>query len=181
MIHRFGSGEPLESFHEQSLPLDAWMPEPISADEADLVRASLQVCSKALVPAEMAGLLETVTRLLLPFGFLPRSGVDKQVLLDQWQGHLRGFPLWAVQQACWEWQRHHPGTPSISDIVAAVEGKVRPIAAKAERLKALVKAAEEDRFYRLVIEGARMSWEEVDREGKRRARVLPADERYAAG
>lgn len=157
------------------------MPEPISADEAVLARASLQVCSKALIPAETAGLLEAVTRLLLPFGFLPRSGIDKQVLLDQWQGHLREFPLWAVQRACWEWQRHHPGNPSISDIVAAVEGKVRPVAFKAERLKALVKAAEEGCFYRLVIEGANWHWEKVDGDGKPRPRVLPADGRYAAG
>lgn len=182
LIHRFGKDkEPLESFCEQTVPLDIWLPEPIDAAEADLVRASLQVCNKALVQAAVDGLLETVTRLLLPYGYLPKSGYDKQVLLDQWQAHLRGFPLWAVQQVCWEWQRHNGEAPRISDIVGRVEVKVRPVAGKAHRLKTLIKAAEEGRFYQYVIDGANLRWEEVDREGKPRPRVLPADEHYAAG
>lgn len=170
-IHRFGKDrEPVESFCEQTLPLDIWLPEPIDAVEADLARASLQVCNKALVPAAMDGLLETVTRLLLPYGYLPKSGYDKQVLLDQWQTHLRDFPLWTVQQVCWEWQHHNGEAPRISDIVGRVEGKVRSIAGKAQRLKTLIKAAEEGQFYQYVIDGANLRWEEVDREGKPRPR-----------
>lgn len=181
VILRLGNGEVLESFREQALPLEMWQPEPIDAMEADLARASLQVCHKALLPAEVGGLLEAVTRLLLPYGFLPKSGSDKQVLLDQWQRHLRMFPLWAVQQVCHDWQRHNGIPPSIFSIVAGVEGKVAPINAKVRRLERLIKTAEAEWFYRLVIEGARMDWEEVDAEGCPRPRVLPANNPHAAG
>lgn len=164
-IFRLGRSDLEEWLGETDVPGCMWHPGPITAEEADIACATLEVYERLLKPAGKAKLVEPVCRLLIPYGFLPRSGHDKQLLLDQWQLQLQDFPLWVVKEVTLHWQRTQPSMPSIAEIVTRCESRLFPIRTQQTRVERIVSAWDENRFYRYVTEGSRAWWEPIDRNG----------------
>lgn len=165
-IFQRGKSDPYTHLCESDVPGNIWRPGPVTAADIDIARATLTLYQRILRPAGKAPLAEAISRLLITYGYLPRSGYDKQLLLDQWQYQLADFPLWLVREVTLRWQRTQTSAPMVADIVSRCHSQLYPLHANQQRIEQLIMAWDCGRFYRYVTHGPRTWWEVLDRDGQ---------------
>ena len=157
-----------KSVELKTVSYNQWKPQPITADEADMARASLMVYERLAEPAGAKKASEVIARVLVN-GYIPNNEKDRALLMNNWRSHLEMFPAWALEEVVWEWQRNNPnnGRPQIGDIVKQAEARSYMVKAPLERLRQLVEAWDNNKFYehKFDVRAKEMSVQPIDREG----------------